>query len=150
MTTALDAGAAKAPWHFWLVGAVALIWNAFGAYDYFMTETKGDAYMQASGMNASQIAAMHAMPAWMIAAWAVGVWGALAGALLLLGRSRYAVYAYVASLAGLVVDLVYTYGLSGAAKTLGTQGLVMNAVITAGAIFFLWYSWRMAKRGLLR
>ena len=32
----------------------------------------------------------------------------------------------------------------------GTQMVVMNAVVTAGAIFFLWFRNAMARRGVLR
>jgi hypothetical protein len=40
------------------------------------------------------------MPAWMTGVWAIGVWGALAGSVLLLLRSKWAVHVFAASLAG--------------------------------------------------
>jgi hypothetical protein len=54
---------AKTPWHLWAVGVLGVLWNGFGATDYFMTKTQGDAYMQSVGMTAEQIAHMNAMPA---------------------------------------------------------------------------------------
>ena len=36
----------SAPWHLWVVGIVSLLWNAFGAYDFIMTNTQGEAYMR--------------------------------------------------------------------------------------------------------
>jgi hypothetical protein len=29
------------PWHLWLVGVLALLWNSFGAFDYVMTIPTG-------------------------------------------------------------------------------------------------------------
>jgi hypothetical protein len=150
MTATTETPRASAPWHYWLVTVVAIVWNAFGAYDYFMSKTGGDAYMKKAGMSDAQIAHMHAYPIWMTADWAIGVWGGLLGALLLLARTRYAFHVFVASLAAFVVMLVYTYGLTDGAKVMGQQGMIFNLVILAGCLFFVWYSRLMTKRGVLR
>jgi hypothetical protein len=150
MTATADAPRASAPWHYWVVTVLAIAWNAFGAYDYFMTKTGGDAYLKKMGENDVQIAHMHAYPVWMTADWAIGVWGALLGSLLLLARTRYAFHVFVASLAAFLVMLVYTYGLSDGGKVMGQQGMIFNGVILALCVFFAWYSRAMAKRGVLR
>lgn len=149
-TTANDAPRAGAPWHFWLVAVVAVLWNSFGAYDYTMSQLKGDAYYHQMKMTDAQIAYMHAYPAWMVAVWAIGVWGAALGSVLLIVRSRYATPVFTASLAGFVVSLVYTHLLSDGAKTMGQTGAIMELVILVGCLFFVWYSRLMAKRGVLR
>lgn len=151
MTAAVnDTGAAKAPWHYWVVGVLGLLWNAFGGYDYVMSMTQGDSYLQSSGMNAAQIAALHAMPAWAVGAWALGVWASVAGSILLLARSRFAVHAFAASLAGVIASLAYAHLLSDSGKLMGATGAVMNAVIAGAVVLMLWYAWTMAKRGFLR
>src|SRR5262249_40843777 len=88
MTTTAEETRAGAPWHYWLVTIVAIVWNGFAAYDYFMTKTGGDAYMKQTGMSDAMIAHMHAYPVWMNADWAIGVWGGLLGGLLLAARTR--------------------------------------------------------------
>jgi hypothetical protein len=140
----------RTPWHFWVIAVVALLWNGFGAYDYIMSQTAGDAYLTSMGMTAPQIDYLKAMPAWMTGVWALGVWGAMAGAVLMLLRSRWAVAAFAASLVGLLISLFYTHVLSNGYEVMGQQSVIMNAVITAGALFFVWYSRRMAKQGVLR
>jgi ribose/xylose/arabinose/galactoside ABC-type transport system permease subunit len=150
MTTATDTPRTGAPWHFWLVAVISVLWNSYGGYDYAMSQLKGDAYYQQMHMTEAQIAYMHAYPVWMVAVWAIGVWGAVLGSLLLLLRSRYAVPAFVASLAGFLVSLVYTYLLSDGSKVMGQSGMIMQLVILAGCLFFLWYAQLMAKRGVLR
>jgi len=153
MTTATnDAGAARSatPWHLWVVGLVALLWNGFGGYDYVMTRLQGDAYMRSAGMTDAQIAHFNAMPAWMGAVWAIGVWGGVLGAVLLLARSKWALHAFVASLAAFVVSLIYNYALSDGAAVMGQSVMIMQFVILASCLLFAWYSWTMGKRGVLR
>ena len=148
--TADQAPRAAAPIHYWLVTVVAIAWNAFGAYDYFMSKTQGDAYLQKGGMTDAQIAHMHAYPVWMTADWAIGVWGALAASLLLVARARYAFHVFAVSLAAFVVMLVYTNLLSDGGKVMGQQGMIFNLVILALCLFFTWYSRLMTTRGVLR
>ena len=87
-STGMHVGGRRTPWHLWLVGALGLLWNAYGGFDYFMSKTRGDAYLQSVGMTPEQIAHLNAMPPWMTAVWAIGVWGALLGAVLLLARAQ--------------------------------------------------------------
>jgi len=140
----------RIPWWFWLIAVLSLLWNGFGGYDYVMSHTAGEAYFKSMGMTAEQIAYYDSMPGWTTAVWALGVWGAVAGSLLLLLRSRWAVWAFVASLVGLVISLIYAYALSDAGEVMGSQAIIMNVVVTAGAVFFVWFSRRMAARGILR
>lgn len=143
--------ATRVPWHLWAVGIVGLLWNAYGGFDYFMSKTRGDPYLQSVGMTPEQIAYFHAMPAWMTAVWAVGVWGALLGAVLLLARSRYAVPVFVASLVAYVLSLVYQYLLAPMPNSGGGTGMaVIQVVIFAGCAFFVWYAMRARRLGLLR
>ena len=40
-----EAVQARTPAHVWIVGILATLWNAFGAYDYIMTQTNNAAYL---------------------------------------------------------------------------------------------------------
>jgi len=140
----------KTPWHLWVVGVVAVAWNAFGCWDYTMTHLKGEAHLRAFGMTDAQIAYFDAMPAWTHATWAIGVWGGLLGAVLLLLRRRWALHAFVLSFLGFVGGLIYSYGLSDASAVMGPNAWMMNALIGGACILFIWYAWAMAKRGVLR
>lgn len=150
MTETRDAVQRRIPWHFWLVCVVAVLWNSFGGYDYVMSLTQGDPYFRSMGMTEPQIAAYHRMPSWSIAVWALGVWGAVAGTVLLILRSRWALHAFVVSLAGLVISLIYTHLLSDWGALAGMTGMVMNAVIFAGCVFFIGYARAATRWGILR
>ncbi len=145
------AGTSKTPWHLWVVGAVALLWNGFGGYDFIMTTTQGEPYMRSMGMTQPMIDYFNAMPAWMYGPWILGVWGAVAGTILLLMRSRWAVTAFALSLLGAVVSLIYQKvidpmpPLPEAMQAMG----YMSYVIVVIAAFLLWYAWTMRKKGVL-
>ncbi len=138
------------PWHLWVVGTLGLIWNGFGVFDYSMTKMGGATYLRDFGMTEPQIAYIAAMPAWTTAVWALGVWGAFAGTVLLLLRSRFAVPLFALSLAGFLASLVYSYLLSNGSSIMPESTGIMNLVILSGCLFFLFYSRAMAKRGVLR
>ncbi|KPF79987.1 hypothetical protein IP78_07660 [Brevundimonas sp. AAP58] len=141
---------ARTPWHLWVVGVVGLLWNAFGCIDYTMTALQGETWLRQMGMTDAQIASYEAMPAWMTAVWAIGVWGAMLGTVLLLLRNRLAVPVFGVSLIAYVGSLVYAYALSDQAEVMPEGTWIMQAVIFVGCVFFVWYSRMMAKRGLLR
>jgi len=139
-----------APWHLWVVGIVGVLWNGYGCYDYVMTVTGGEEYLRSYGMPEEAIAYYAAMPAWMTGVWAIGVWGGLLGAVLLLLRMKWALHVFVVSLAAFVLSLIYTYALADGASIMPAIGYVMNAVVLTGCLFFVWYAWFATKRGILR
>jgi hypothetical protein len=137
------------PTHLWIVGILALLWNAFGCYDYLMTMTADQAYM--SQFTPDMIAYWESLPGWLTAFWALGVWGGLIGAVMLLIRSRYSVWAFALSLIGAVIGLGYQMFMTEMPASMkeGFMGF-MPWVIIIVAAFQLWYSWTMEKKGALR
>ena len=142
----------RTPWHLWVVGVLSLLWNGFGGYDFIMTTTQGEAYFRASGMDQGMIDYFNAMPAWMYVPWALGVWGAVLGSILLLMRSRYAVWAFALSLIGAVVSLVYGQFMDPMPELPPAMAVMkyMPYVITVIAAVLAWYAWTMGKKGVLR
>ena len=138
----------KAPWHLWVVGIVALLWSAGGAFDYVMTQTRNEEYLAA--FTEEQLAFFFGLPAWTVAAWAVAVWGGVLGALLLLARRGAAVWVFLASLVGMVITTVRNYVLADGMEVLGDAfSLGFTAVIFLLALAFLLYARAMRGRGIL-
>jgi len=135
------------PWHLWLVGAFALLWNGYGGYDYVMTQTNNAAYL--AQFTAEQRAYFDSYPMWMEAVWAVGVWGGVLGAVLLLLRMKWAFHAFVASLVAFAISVVYGQ-MSGGAALMGTTGVVFSAAIFLLGLGFVMYSRLMTRKGVLR
>lgn len=141
----------RAPGHLWAVGVISLLWNSFGCVDYTMSKLDPSGYMKSVGMGEAEIAYTQAMPAWLSAFWALGVWGSLLGSVLLLLRSRHAVTAFAGSLLGLAVSQIYQFTDSAMPESMKSPGMMgMTALIWISLLFFLWYSNRMKAAGVLR
>ena len=137
-----------APWHLWLVGVIAVLFNAIGAFDFVMAMSQGASYLAGAGMTPAQIAHYLEMPFWMTAVWAIGVWGAMLGSALILLRNKLASAVFAVSLTAFLISLIYTYLLTDGGAIMGRSMAITSAVITALLLFFLWYSWLMTKRGV--
>ena len=145
----------RAPVHLWIVGALALLWNAFGCYDYLMTRMRDTDYlakmMPTVDPNAA-LAWVDAFPIWAQFGWGLGVWGGLIGAILLLVRSRWAVLVLGLSLLGAVLGLGYQ---ARAAPPLAgmedsTAAAVMPYIIIGVALALFVYARSMRAKGVLR
>jgi hypothetical protein len=146
--------AKKTPIHLWIVGVVSALWNSFGAMDYFMTRTKGAAWidqMMPGIDGAKYMAYIDGFPMWASIGWGLGVWGAIAGSLLLLARSRHAVTAFAISAIGAVVGIGYQIANPVDIAELN-QGApsVMGYVIIAIAFALWFYAHRQKAAGVLR
>jgi hypothetical protein len=140
----------KTPWHLWLVGVIALLFNAIGVFDFVMAMTQGADYMAQAGMTPEQIAHYLQMPGWMTVVWAIGVFGALLASVLVLLRNRLAVPVFAVSLAAFAISLLYTYVLTEGGRIMGSQMAIASTVIAVLLAFFTLYSWQMRRRGVLR
>jgi hypothetical protein len=143
--------AARTPVHLWIVGVLALLWNMIGVTDYVMMRTRNADYFRAvmPDLNiADALAYMDSMSLLASTGWALGVWGAMAGTLLLLMRSRHAVLAYLVSLVGAVIAFVLQF--TGPIPPPGMDDPVVPIIVTGIAIALLLYARRMRSRGVLR
>ena len=138
-----------APWHLWVVGVIALLWNAFGCYDFYMTTTGGEEYLRSYGMTEEMIAYFSAMPGWLTPAWAIGVGGGALGAILLLLRKKLALPVFVVSFVAYLITVIYQYGMSNGGAVVGQQGVIMSVIIAAICLFLIWYASAMSRRGVL-
>jgi hypothetical protein len=139
----------KTPAHLWIVGGLSALWNCFGAFDYLMSQMRNPAYL--AQFTESQRIYFESFPAWAVAFWALGVWGALAGSLLLLGRSRHAVLAFALSLVGLAGSTVFQFVLSTPPADMRGPGMVVfNLFIWAIAIALFLYARKQRTSGVLR
>ena len=125
-------------WSFWVIGAVTLIYNVAGVINFF------------TQMNADTVAAMpepyraiiEDRPAWATGAFAVAVFGGALGCLLLLLRKSAAYYVFIASLLGVIVTNIHTFGIAGS-----TEIWVGSLMSLAVAAFLIWYSKQAESKG---
>ena len=144
-----DTSTIATPRHVWIVGVVALLWNAMGALDYTMTETRNASYMK--DFTPAQLAYFYSFPKWVIAAWALSVWGGVAGSVALLLRSRWAATIFAVSLATMAATFVHNYLLTDGLSIMGGTGaLAFTALIVAVGVALVVYSRRLVRTGVLR
>jgi hypothetical protein len=135
--------AAGAPRSLYIVGVLAMLWNAVGCYDYLMTRMRKTDYL-ASMMPTvdpkAMLAWVDAFPIWAQFGWGLGVWGGLLGSILLLARSRWAVEAFGLSLVGALLGLGYQIVL--APPLAGAEGAVNEimpyVIILVALVLFLY------------
>ncbi|MCI4644804.1 MAG: hypothetical protein MRY64_08490, partial [Hyphomonadaceae bacterium] len=118
--------------------------NGFGAVDFVMTQIQHEDYM--SGFSDEQKDFFYGLPIWAVAGWAIGIWSAVIGSLLLLFRSRFAETAFLASLGGMAVSFSHNVS-AGAAELMGGPGyLIFSGVIVAiGVGLYLYARWMHGK-----
>ncbi len=146
---------ARTPWHLWVIGVVTLIWNGFGANDYTQSQLNNREYLeQMTGTYSISVDEMlnyiNAFPAWADAAWAIGVWGSVLGSLLLLLRSRFAMWAFVTAALGAVGTTIYQFSGAMPAELYGVGQIVFAGVIWIITLGLIWYSKRMTDLDVLR
>ena len=138
---------ARTPRHLWIVGIVALLWSLIGAMDYLMTQTRNEAYM--GQFTPEQLAFFYGFPTWLVATWAIAVWGGVGGAILLLMRKRLAVPVLLVSFLCMMATAIHNYGFSNGAEITGASGVFFSAVIFVVALGLFLYAKAMAKKDVL-
>ena len=138
-------GGPKTPWHLWVVGALTLLWNSVGGFSYTMTRL---GLLEQLGMGETEIAFFESAPVWSNAFWALGVWGAIAGSVLILLRSRFAIHATITALIGLAGSNYWQYGVAQVPASL--QNTPLTIAIWATTLFMLFYALRMRSAGVLK
>ncbi|MBT8132411.1 MAG: hypothetical protein KJO35_09095 [Gammaproteobacteria bacterium] len=136
------------PRHLWVIGIIALLWSAMGAMDYVMTQTQNESYM--SAFTPEQLEFFYAIPAPIVATWAIAVWGGVAGAILLLLRNKLATWVLLASFICMVITAIHNYGISNGLEVIGDPfSLAFTALIFAVALGLFLYARKMQSRGVL-
>ncbi len=120
-----------------------------GALDYTMTETRNASYM--NDFTPEQLKFFYSFPKWVIATWAISVWGGVAGSFALLGRKRWALPIFAASLVTMVITFVHNFVLANGLAIMGGAGALAFtlAIVAVGAALVLYSRW-LGRMGVLR
>ena len=128
-------------WSFWVIGAIALIWNVGGIINYFVQMNPD----MLAAYRESERAIIEGRPAWATGAFAIAVFGGAFGCLLLLLRKSAAYYLFIASLLGVIVTMIHTLGV-GADFVLGEiLGIILMPLVVAA--FLIWYTKQAESKG---
>jgi hypothetical protein len=139
----------KTPWHIWTVGIISLLWNAMGAMDFIMSNLQTESYM--AQLNEAQTAFFAGFPLWATLSWAVAVFGAALGSVLILMRKKLAAPVFLIELLALLITSTHNFVLSEVriSEIAGTGAMIFSVVIFVISILLWLYSRAQAKAGIL-
>jgi hypothetical protein len=139
----------QTPRHLWVIGVIALLWNALGAFDYLMTQTKNEAYM--SMFTPEQLEFFYNLPSWSVVLWSIAVWGGVIACILLLLRKSAAVWFFMISLFSVIANTIYLYVFADGMKVMGDPfSLIFSALIILVAVLLYLYSKKMSALEIIK
>lgn len=144
----MNATVPHTPLHLWIVGILALAWNAIGAFDYAATQLRLESYM--GQFTAEQLAYFYGFPAWAVATWAIAVWGSLLASVGLLLRRRWAAPLFGVAIVAMLLTAIHNFVLTDGLALMGDGAAAFTAVIWVIAFALFFYARAMARRGVLR
>lgn len=127
-----------------IVGVIALLWNLMGA-----AAVVADALTDRSTLTAAQQALAASMPVWAKAGSWIGVGAGVLGSLGLVLRKTWAVPVLGLSLAGIIAQDVWMFGMADVASAFGSTPLMMQGFVLAIAVALLWLAHSAKGKGWL-
>ena len=138
--------AVKPPGWFWVVGALALLWNLFGLAMFYMSITMTPE--QLAQLPAAQREVTEGYPTWLWAVYGAAVVTGTLGSLLLLLRRKLALPVFWLSLVAIVVLFAYALFPARMLELMGAaQALPMPVTVTVVAVLLAWVSRKAIARG---
>ena len=138
----------KPSWLFWTVSVCAVLWGGFGVFDYWMTSTGNEKYLQ--DFEPKMIDWIMNFPFWRNILWIVSVMAGFLGGVALLLRKRWATTLFLVNIATLVLGFVgHDLILANGVEMYGPLGLSVSVVIVAMSAFFWWYARRALRLGYI-
>ena len=128
---------------FWIVSAIALVWNLMGVMAYLAQVTMSPEAMAALPEN--QRLLYQSTPSWATGAFAIAVWGGTLGCILLLLRKKLASLLLIVSLLGVLVQLYHSFFISNSFEVFGPGGMIMPGMVVVFGIFLIWFSRKAAS-----
>lgn len=132
-----------------IASGLGVAWNIFGVVQFSGQALSTPTMLMSKGMTPEQAALYAALPAWMTIVFAVGVFGGLAGSILLLIGRRAATITLAASLVGYAA--LYVGDITeGVFAAFGTSQVVILSTVVAIAVGLLALSIYAQRKNWLR
>lgn len=138
-------GKVKPPIWFWIVSAVAFVWNALGVDAYL-----NEAYISIEDlekMSQAERLLFESQPAWVTAAFAIAVWGGALGCLALLIRKKWARPLLLVSLIGILAQMTHAFFMSNTFEVVGTDQMSMSIMIVIVGVVLVFFARMSQNKG---
>lgn len=128
-------------WRFWVIGAIALVWNAMGVVNVFM-QMNPDVLATYPESHRTIVASQTG---WISASVIVAIFGGALGCVLLLLRKASAIWLFCASLIATIIVVAHTLSLPVELRASDIVLIIVMPVVVA--VLLVWYSRWASIRG---
>ena len=135
------------PARFWVIAAIALLWNIMGCAILYSEVFAQEAMMES--MTDVQKEWVRSTPSWIYIVFAISVSTGVAGSICLLMRKKLSVPLFAISFVAVLIQMVYTMLIAGGLQIMGPSGAVMPALVVILAIAWLLFSLFSKGKGWL-
>jgi hypothetical protein len=132
---------------YWIIGVIALIWNAWGVFAYLGNVLMTDDLLAI--LPAEQQEMIANQPSWYTAAFAIAVWFGLLGSISLLIKKKWAYPLFLISLLGILGSTVYNMFMSGGYEFYGAQAYIMPLMVLLIGIYLVMHAKKSIAKGWL-
>ncbi len=132
---------------YWIISALALLWNLIGVATYLMSVTMGPEAL--AEMSEAERALYTDVPVWATSAYAIAVFSGTLACVALLLRKTWARPLFALSLVAIIVQMGHALLMTPMLEVQGGGAAVLPVLIIAVAVFLLWYAGRAKRQGWL-
>lgn len=136
------------PTWFWILSAVALIWNLMGVFAYLADANISIEDLEQ--MSQAKRLLYESQPVWVTGAYAIAVWGGTLGCILLLLRTKWARPILYLSLLGIIAQLSYSIFLSNSLEVYGPVGIIMPVMVLSIGIALVFFANKAISKSWIR
>lgn len=136
------------PLWYWVIAAVALLWNLMGCAFFAMELFAQEAFMESMTEPMKEWA--RSIPGWIYFVYGLAVSTGVAGSIGLFLRKGWTTVMFAICLVAVIVQMVYTMIIRGGLAVMGPSGLVMPALVIGIAATLLLFSRFARSRGWFR
>lgn len=133
---------------FWIIGAIALLWNLLGVFSYISQVTISEETIAA--MPEAERALIEGIPAWANGLFAIAVFSGVAGCIMLLLRKQLATPLFGVSLLSASIQMFWWLFMTNSMAVYGATWIIMPALVIAAAVFLVWLSMSAKNKGWLQ
>jgi hypothetical protein len=135
----------KAPWHLWVLGAVSLLWNSVGAFDFTASLINFEPYL--ANFSQEILDYLDGLPVWKHVIWGLATWGGFLGSVLLLMRRKLSVLIFGISV--VAASCLMAIGQMDPEAEVANDPVFSGVIIGFAVLVFVYAIW-MSRRGILR
>ena len=134
---------------FWIVGVIAIIWNAMGVNAYVQQAYDTEGHRAQFVDKPELLELTNNMPSWYTAIFAIAVFAGILGCVFMLLRKKLANFLLKVSLAAVLIQTINNLFFTGVREFYGTFEYSMLISIAVIAIFLVVYTKKATEKGWL-